>query len=147
MRVRSLLAVGSTVLFGAIAGCGADKVVGVSEDELFGTWSMVSSGGQPLPATTIVDDCAFSVISEDLAFNNDLTFTITSVTSLACGGGDPEPSTEQSSGTYRVANGRLSLLFEGDFIERSLPVGVTGSRLTLTIVQDGASFLLVYERQ
>ena len=147
MRFRTLMATGSALVVGAMSGCGPDEVVGISEDELFGTWAMVSTSGQSLPASITVEDCTFTIISEDITFESDLSFDVTSVTSLACGGAEPEPETELSNGTYRVRNGRLSLLFEGEFTERTIPVGITGSRLTLTLVQGGQTSLIVYERQ
>jgi hypothetical protein len=141
------MAVGSIVVAGAAGGCGPDKLVGISVDELFGTWTMISTGGQSLPASITVDDCIFTVISEEIAFDSDLEFAATSVTSLACDGADPEPETELSDGTYRVRDNRLYLRFTGESIERSLPVGIAGSRMTLTVNQDGSTSLIVYERQ
>lgn len=142
-----MVAVGSVVVIGALPGCGPDDVTGVSDDDLFGAWTMVSTGGQSLPASVTIDDCVHTIISEDITFNSDLTFAVTSVTSIACAGQNPEPTTELASGTFSVRNGRLFLLFSGEFVERSAPIGVTSSRLTLTIVEDGQTSLIIYERQ
>jgi hypothetical protein len=117
----------------ALSACGTDSS---TEPTVFGTYSVISVNGQPLPRTTQEGPLSFTEISGTVVLKSDFTYTATFVGSATIGG-QTTPATDTSNGTFTLSGSTITFV-EAGVIEA---VG-TISGDTMTVTSDGEIIVL-----
>ena len=136
----------------AMVGCGDDGSGPNAQASIVGTWDVQSIDGNSLPWTETETfegvTCTFTLHAMVVTFTNNKTYSGTEDFSGSCAGQTFPRTTEPFNGTYSIQGNQLTMTdAEHPNDPDTATFTISGSTLTVIIVEDGETTTLVAKKR